>query len=432
MVQLRLEKLILVLFLVSAYCFPSSYLYALPEGEQVVSGEAVFERADTNTLNITASNNSIIHYSSFSIAKNETVNFFQPTVDSFTLNRVVGTEASNILGTLTANGNLILINTQGISFGREAQVRVGGLMASTLDIPNEDFLSGRYIFGLTDGIQNEFSEITNEGTIETRERGFALLIASSISNEGTLRAPLGTVSLASGNLVAVGLSSDGLVSVAVEAPVSGTVVNQEGKPVTDQIKNLGVLEAGGGQVLLKAEAVDELFEQAINMEGHIEADQAVMGEGGIIEIVAKGPVRIAAQSLSAAQGEVFIQSDEGIEITGNTKTQGNTTFEAKKDIQVNADLTTDSGNLTFFADSDLDGIGSFLQAEDTTLKTTTFGDITIQASGESTLANIISAGSLILKQAGAAVTYTEHPDSTMVTAGSLSIGEGVTLKAANT
>ena len=109
----------------------SGTVYALPQDPSVSHGEAKFDQVDAQTLNITASNKSIINYSSFNIGRAETVNFHLPSVSAFSLNRVLGNSVSRIRGTLTANGNLILVNPKGIFFGSSANVNVGGLIAST-------------------------------------------------------------------------------------------------------------------------------------------------------------------------------------------------------------------------------------------------------------------------------------------------------------
>src|SRR3989338_3708612 len=186
-----------IFFLISVFSHP---LFALPENPQVSSGEAQFNQVDDHTLNITASSQSIIEYGSFNIASHESVNFILPSIESFSLNRVVGNTPTEIYGALTANGNLILINTQGILFGPTSMVQVGGLIASTRDITNQDFLNRNYLFGSTDEtIQDTYSSVINQGLIETRDQGFAVLIGSHVAHEGTITAPLGTAALASGD-----------------------------------------------------------------------------------------------------------------------------------------------------------------------------------------------------------------------------------------
>ena len=114
-----------------------------------------------------------------------------------------------------------------------AQVNVGGLIASTLDISNQNFLNGQYLFGNVDETVREFSQIINKGTIAASEGGFAVLAASAVTNEGTITAPLGTVSLASGDVVTVGISGDGAVSIAVDEAVSQGAKNLIPDPTKD-------------------------------------------------------------------------------------------------------------------------------------------------------------------------------------------------------
>ena len=383
---------------------PGRVAQALPTGEDVVSGSATFDRSDSNTLNITASQNSIIEYHSFNVGLNERLNFILPSTDSFVLNRVVGSQSSEILGAVTANGNVVLVNSNGIYFGTGAQVNVGGLMASTHDIANADFLRGRYIFAGTGAAAT--ASILNEGVILTRDKGMAVLISDAIENKGVVEAPLGTVSFAAGKVVTVGVSGDGFVSIGLDEATAQSVLDKNGRPINDQIKNSGAVSANGGKVLLTAKSVGQIFQSAINLQGKVKADSVVIGQDGVVEITAAG-------------GPIVV--------TGPTTTSGNTTFKADGNIVVNANVTTESGNLAFLADADLDGRGAFLQKEGTTIKTITWGDITIQSSGESTLANISSAGDLFLYKGGAPVTYAQVPGSTITTAASFNIGQGVTL-----
>src|SRR5579884_2428098 len=116
----------------------SSPLYANPTGSTVVSGSVSFNNPDSTTLQITQSTNqAIINWQDFSIQANEHTAFIQPSASSIILNRVIGSNPSQILGSLTANGQVMLINPAGIIFGKGSQVDVAGLIASTGNITDQ-------------------------------------------------------------------------------------------------------------------------------------------------------------------------------------------------------------------------------------------------------------------------------------------------------
>jgi filamentous hemagglutinin family protein len=273
--------------------FVSTVGYCLPQGTQVVEGTASFEQVDSSTLNITAGENSILEYSSFDIAAGESVNFFLPTINSFSLNRILGSTPTTIAGTLTANGNLILVNLHGFEFSNTASVNVGGLIVSTHDITNNNFLSGNYIFAGTDVDPDAF--ISNKGVIETREGGMAVFVSDAMDNQGTITAPLGSVALAAGKVVTVGMSGDGLVSIGIDEATANDVLDAAGNPIVDQIKNSGILSGQSGKVVLKAESVAGVFQKAMNLEGVVKANSILVGEDGTIELVASSkPVYLNA------------------------------------------------------------------------------------------------------------------------------------------
>ena len=136
----------LVLGLALGLCSGGGAL-AGPQGAQVVHGQASFARPNASTLNITNSPNAVINWQSFSVGVDETTRFLQSSSSSAVLNRVVGGDASAILGRLQSNGRVFLVNPQGIVFGPNAIIDTAALVASTLDIANEDFLAGRLHFG---------------------------------------------------------------------------------------------------------------------------------------------------------------------------------------------------------------------------------------------------------------------------------------------
>ncbi|HEU0219698.1 MAG TPA: filamentous hemagglutinin N-terminal domain-containing protein, partial [Gallionella sp.] len=137
----------------------SQPLAANPLGPSVINGQASFV-ATGNALNITNSPGAIIHWQSFSIGANEATRFIQQSAASSVLNRVVGQNPSSILGALQSNGRVFLINPNGVLFGAGAQVDVAGLVVSTLNLSNADFLAGRYNFTAhagAGGIENQGS-----------------------------------------------------------------------------------------------------------------------------------------------------------------------------------------------------------------------------------------------------------------------------------
>src|SRR5581483_2293119 len=171
--------------------FPTLVL-ALPSNGQVAAGSATIQQVDQSTTQIDQSTDkAIINWQGFSIDGGQTVRFQQPNVNSITLNRVVGADPSVILGQLLANGRIFLINPNGILFGPGSRVNVGGLLASTLNISDQNFLSGRYQF--TQDPSKALATIINQGTIQVSDHGVAMLIAPGVVNEGLIVANLGTV-----------------------------------------------------------------------------------------------------------------------------------------------------------------------------------------------------------------------------------------------
>jgi filamentous hemagglutinin family protein len=238
--------------------------WALPTGGVVVEGAAnIVPGAGKTTIN-QSSQNAAINWQSFSIGKSEAVQFVQPNANSVALNRVLGSDGSSILGSLSANGKVFLVNPNGILFGRGAEVNVGSLVASTRDIGNADFMAGRYKFsGAGTG------SVVNEGSINANG-GYVALLGASVSNQGTIQANLGTVALAAGNAMTLDVAGDGLLNVTVDQGAVNALVD-----------NGGLIRADGGQVLLTAQAAGNLLTTVVNNSGVIEARSFVSHNGTI-------------------------------------------------------------------------------------------------------------------------------------------------------
>jgi filamentous hemagglutinin family protein len=279
-------RLVAVLILLLWSAHPG---FALPLGQQVVSGQADFS-ARGNSLAVTNSPNAIIHWQGFSISAGEAVRFIQQSASSSVLNRVVGQDPSRIFGLLQSNGRVFLINPNGILFGPGAVIDVNGLFASTLDISNQDFLAARYRFsaGAVAG------PIENQGTITTPEGGKVYLIAPDIANSGIIHSPKGEVLLAAGRSVQLVDSLDPDIAVVVSAP-------------QDRVENIGQILSQSGRV--------GIYGGLIFQKGVVSADSAAVGENGRIVLRASREIALEAGSVTSANGpdggQITVQSETG-------------------------------------------------------------------------------------------------------------------------
>lgn len=242
----------------------SAFAANLPTDGNVVAGNGnISQSGNTMTIN-QSSSKMVIDWQSFSIGQGYRVNFVQPSASSVALNRVLGSDVSQIQGSLTANGQVFLINPNGVLFTPTAQVNVGGLVASTLSMSNTDFMAGNYRF---EGASS--NAIVNQGNITAADGGSIALIAARITNEGTLTANAGNVLLGAGSKVVLDLG--GPVKLQVEQGAIDAL-----------IQNGGAIKADGGLVYLTAKAAGELASTVINNTGLIEAQTLATGEKGQI------------------------------------------------------------------------------------------------------------------------------------------------------
>jgi filamentous hemagglutinin family protein len=263
-----------VLAVMVAACYTGAY--AAPVNPTVVAGQASFNQQG-KTFTITNTPNAIINWQGFSIGADEITRFIQQSSDSKVLNRVTGRDPSQILGSLQSNGKVFLINPNGVLFGAGSRVDVNGLVASSLNISNADFLAGKNNFTAGDVA----GKVANQGTITTPSGGQIFLIAPAVENSGIISAPNGDVVLAAGHSVQLFDSKDPNVQVVVSSPA-------------DQALNLGSIVAQGGRV--------GVYGALVNQRGVINANSAVRGENGQIVLKASGTTLVEAGSTTTATG----------------------------------------------------------------------------------------------------------------------------------
>ena len=270
-----------------AYAFVAgTHAWAGPAGEQVVAGQASVSRAGANTLITQTSDRAAINWQSFNIGAAESVRFAQPSVSSIALNRVLGQNPSEILGSLSANGQIFLLNPNGVLFGKGAQVDVGGLVASTLNMSNSDFMAGRYRFTAAH-LATGLGEVVNAGDI-VANGGYVALIGPQVKNQGNITASSGSIALAAGDQVTLSLNGNKLIGLNVDQGALNALA-----------ENKGLIKADGGQVLLTAKAADQLIKSVVNNDGVIEAG-TLKNVNGVIHL--EGDVLTNSGTLRAEGG----------------------------------------------------------------------------------------------------------------------------------
>ena len=235
----------------------------------MVAGNASIAQSGSLTTITQQSPKLSLTWTSFNIAAQQSVDFVQPSASAIAVNRIYDSGGSQILGQLNASGQVFLINPNGILFGRGAQVNVGGLVATTLDVSEAGVDSNsRSLSG------NSSHSVVNEGTITAAPGGYVALIANHVDNRGVISARLGTVALAAGSAATLTFSNDTLVHLQIDQSVWRS-----------EADNGGVIRADGGQVLMSAGAREALLASVVNNTGVIEA-RTVGSEQGRITLLA--------------------------------------------------------------------------------------------------------------------------------------------------
>lgn len=302
--------------------------YALPEGGQVAAGQAAITTAGSTMTIAQQTAQAIINWQNFGIGSGESVHINQPNSQAILLNRVIGSNPSEIFGQLTANGQVILVNPNGVFFRPGSSVDVGGLTASTLNIANEDFLKGQLRFA-----GDSQNPVINAGSINA-QNGYVNLLAKEVVNEGIIAAQTGSVNLAAGSGMSLDYNGDGKMTVAVtDGAYQSAVANKK------------LIQADGGLVVMTASGKDALMDSAVNNSGMIQAntlgeatgqisltgdniattgaisaDGGSNGHGGTIKIIANHKTAVDGQ-LSAQGGQ--LSGDGGfIETSGDVVSIG--------------------------------------------------------------------------------------------------------------
>lgn len=320
---------------------------ANPIGGTVTSGQASFNTSG-NTLTVTNTPGTIINWQGFSIGSNEITNFAQQSASSTVLNRVVGSDPSSILGTLQSNGRVFLINPHGIVFGAGSIVDVAGLVASSLNLSDADFIAGKNRFTEVPGAGN----VSNAGNITAAQGdgpagGQIYLIAPNVENTGIITAPNGEILLAAGASVDLVNTNDPNLRVSITAPAGDAT-------------NVGQLIASSGSL--------GLFGTVVRNSGTVSADSATMQGGKIVFRASRrveaggtisasgttgGNIAVLGNQVAVLEGAMVSANGTG---GGGTILIGGDAHGANPDVQ-NAQMTYVAPTATISADATQSGDG---------------------------------------------------------------------------
>src|SRR5690349_12098749 len=266
-----------------------------PTGGVVVEGQGSISTPTTGTTVIDQSSKQLqLNWNSFDVGASESVQFHQPSSSAVAFNRILDQKPSQIFGRIEGNGQVVLVNPNGLLIGRTAQLNVNSLVVSSLDAIDFDAASGRYRFSAT---RNDPGAVINDGSITAGPGGSVTLLGGRVSNTGSIVADFGTVNLAAGRAATLDLAGDGLLRLEVSSDV---FTNSSGS--ASAVENSGSVQANGGQVLLTANAVKDVFANLINNTGVVRANR-IDNTGGTIRLLGPEGKVLSSGTLDASSGD---------------------------------------------------------------------------------------------------------------------------------
>nr|AAT27425.1 HmwA [Haemophilus influenzae] len=334
--HLALKPLSAMLLSLGVTSIPQSVLASGLQGMDVVHGTATMQ-VDGNKTIIRNSVDAIINWEQFNINQNEMVQFLQENNNSAVFNRVTSNQISQLKGILDSNGQVFLINPNGITIGKDAIINTNGFTASTLDISNENIKARNFTLEQTK--DKALAEIVNHGLITVGKDGSVNLIGGKVKNEGVISVNGGSISLLAGQKITISDIANPTITYSIAAPENEAV-------------NLGNIFTKGGKINVRA--------ANIRNQGKLSADSVSKDKSGNIVLSAKegeaeiGGV-ISAQNQQAKGGKLMITGDKVtlktgavIDLSGKeggeTYLGGDERGEGKNGIQLAKKTTLEKGS----------------------------------------------------------------------------------------
>lgn len=324
----------------------------LPTGGAVARGSVSISKTTTaQTAAMVVQQNSqraVLNWDTFNVGQSASVHFSQPNAQAVTLNRVNDANPSQIFGRITAPGQVYLSNANGVYFSPTSSVDVGGLVATTHHISDDNFMAGKTAFERNGAT----GKVINEGNLTARLDGYIALLAPEVQNAGVVLAQAGTVVMASGEFITLNLRGNtSLASITTTASTIASLVENK----------LAVL-APDGQIILSSIAANKLQGGVIKNSGSLEANSLVSKGGKIVlegnDITLKRNSKIEAKGVTGG-GTVLVGGDwQG---SGDMRQATRVTMQAGATIDASATGNGDGGKVVLW--SDITDVNSLTQVE---------------------------------------------------------------------
>lgn len=312
----------LTVMVLLAMALGGTAVQAMPSGGDIRSGQGSISQDGKNMTVLQNSDRMAIDWTKFDIAKDETVRYAQPDRNAISLNRVTGGQQSVIAGNLNANGNVVLVNPNGVVFTKNSSVDVGGLVASTARLNDEamkNFANGKDSLGLSLD-KDSTAAVINEGQIKA-QGGLVALHAANVENKGTITNEGGTLAMAAAKNLTLSAADDDKLNFTVDGDLAKA-----------QALNSGSLKANGGYVVMTAKSAGDVLSTVVNNSGTIEAKTLRKNEKGQIILDGGDNGQVEVSGTLDASGTEAGQDAGNIKVIGQkTVVHDNTNLLAKGD-----------------------------------------------------------------------------------------------------
>ena len=412
-------------------------VFAGPEGGEVAGGQGNISTPNSTTTVINQqSQNLAIDWASFNVNVNELVQFKQPSKTASALNRIHDSNPSQIFGSITANGNVLLVNPNGVFFKPGASVNVNSLTASGLDISTSDFMNGKLNFNGVDGTNGL---VVNQGVLQAATGGSINLVGKAVINEGVIIASAGQVNLVAGDQITIDFDGDGLMQFAIDKEVI-----ENAQSLDSAVKNTGEIIAEGGSILLKGSAAKDVFNHVVNNEGMLRAGR-IENKGGTIKLIAAGTHNslintgtVDATGYGGSGGSIEMTATANVTIAGDSVITASASDADGSIVTVNdghatvsefksgEDIGVIEGDYVYI--NGIIGTSTSTGSDTTTGITNTDTSITLTASTTDIVTTSTTTGTLGITS-GSISTISTTP---VTTSGVLTSGGSITLTASST